>query len=97
MWCIRHSIICLFLSKINSPNFNITFVCCINVLFLFVLLLGVSIKVLVVDLESDQVLPPTSVRGEQDWTVGELKTFLKSVSNVYRFYVQWNLCYGHLN
>lgn len=42
-------------------------------------LLGVSIKVLVVDLESDQVLPPTSVRGEQDWTVGELKTFLKSV------------------
>ena len=43
------------------------------------MLLGVSIKVLVVDLESDQVLPPTSVRGEQDWTVGELKTFLKSV------------------
>ena len=45
-----------------------------------VLLLGVSIKVLVVDLESDQVLPPISVQGEEDWSVGELKTFLKSVS-----------------
>ena len=43
------------------------------------LLLGVSIKVLVVDLESDQVFSPTSVRGEQDWTVGQLKSFLKLV------------------
>ena len=37
---------------------------------------------LVVDLESDQVLPPVTVRGEQDWTVAELKKFLKSVSVV---------------
>ena len=37
---------------------------------------------LVVDLENDQVLPPLTVRGEQDWTVAELKIFLKSVSEV---------------
>ena len=44
--------------------------------------LGVSVKVLVVDLESDQVLPPVTVRAEQDWTVSELKKFLRSVSDV---------------
>ena len=43
---------------------------------------GVSVKVLVVDLESEQVIPPITVRGEQDWTVSELKKFLKSVSNL---------------
>jgi len=56
------------------------------------LLLGVSIKVLVVDLESDQVLPPTSVRGEQDWSVGELKTFLKSVSSVFVAFKRFDDC-----
>jgi len=45
-------------------------------------LLGVNIKVLVVDLESNQVLPSTQVRGRQDWTVGELKAFLKLVCSV---------------
>ena len=44
--------------------------------------LGVSVKVLLVDLENDQVMPPVTVRGEQDWTVAELKKFLKSVSHM---------------
>ena len=35
-----------------------------------------------VDLESDQVLPPVTVQGEQDWTVAELKKILKSVSDM---------------
>ena len=35
-----------------------------------------------VHLESDQVLPPATVKAEQDWTVAELKKFLKSVSDV---------------
>ena len=44
--------------------------------------LGVSVKVLVVDLEMDQVLPPVTVQAEQDWTIGQLKKLLRFVSDV---------------
>ena len=49
--------------------------------------LGVSVKVLVVDIETDQVLPPVTIRTERDWTVGELKKFLRSVSYVW---INWS-------